>query len=256
MMVGSMVRPSTGVLLCSLPRVGSTLFCELLQSTGVVGYPGEWFLYPERERLWRKWGVKSHDEYLDRVLTQGTSPNGVFATKLMWGHLGEFLLYVRRACDDFVSSDLTAIEALLPAPRFVWLRRHDTVAQAVSWAKAVQTGQWRTGLGGDREPAYDFAQIEWIVHQIQVWDAAWDRWFRAQGVEPEVVWYEDLSANPLKVVEHVLAYLRLETPAGAAVVPASDLRKQADAVNEQWIARYLADSRLRQSPYARAVARS
>jgi LPS sulfotransferase NodH len=251
-MMGSVARPTTGVLLCSLPRVGSTLFCDLLYSTGVVGYPGEWFLYPERERLSREWGVKSHDEYLAR----GTSPNGVFATKLMWGHLGEFLLYARRACDDFVSSDLTAIEGLLPAPRFVWLRRRDTVAQAVSWAKAVQTGQWRTGLGGDGEPAYDFAQIDWIVHQIHVWDAAWERWFRAQGLDPEVVWYEDLSANPLNVVERVLAYLRLDTSAGAAVVPASDLRKQADAVNEQWITRYLADSRLRQSPDARALARS
>jgi LPS sulfotransferase NodH len=251
-MMGSVVRPTTGVLLCSLPRVGSTLFCELLQSTGVVGYPGEWFLYPERDRLWRKWGVRSHDEYLDRVLAQGTSPNGVFATKLMWGHLGEFLLYARRACDDFVSSDLTAIEGLLPEPRFVWLRRRDAVAQAVSWAKALQTGQWRTGLGGDGEAAYDFAQIDWIVHQIQVWDAAWERWFRAQGLDPEVVWYEDLSANPLNVVERVLAYLGLETSTGATVVPVSDMRKQADAVNEQWIARFLAESR---SP-ARALARS
>ena len=251
-----MVRPTTGVLLCSLPRVGSTLFCDLLQSTGVVGYPGEWFLYPERDRLWREWGVKSHDEYLDRVLALGTSSNGVFATKLMWGHLGEFLLYARRACDDFASGDLTAIERLLPAPRFVWLRRRDVVAQAVSWAKALQTGEWRTGLVGDGEAAYDLAQIDWIVHQIQVWDAAWGRWFQAQGVDPEVVWYEDLSANPRNAVQRVLAYLKLETPAGAVVVPASDLRKQADAVNEQWIARYLADTRLRESPSVRALARS
>jgi len=240
--MGSVTSPRTGLLLCSLPRVGSSLLGELLYSTGVVGYAGEWFLYPERERLWQEWRVSSHDDYLDRVLARGTAANGVFATKLMWGHLGEFLLYARRASGDFASNDLTVIEALLPRPRFAWLRRRDTVAQAVSWAKAVQTGQWRAGFAEVREAAYDFGQIDWIVHQIRVWDGAWTRWFETQGVAPEVIWYEDLSANPLKVVDQVLAYLELETPAGAAIKPPPDLRKQADGVNAQWIARYLADS--------------
>jgi LPS sulfotransferase NodH len=144
-------RPSAAVVLCALPRSGSSLLAELLYGTGVVGYPGEWFWSRERERLWREWGVDSHAAYLGRVLARGTAPNGVFAAKVMWGQLDEFLLYARRVCADSSSDDLAVIEALLPQPSFVWVRRHDTVAQGVSWVKANQTGQWRSGLGEGAE---------------------------------------------------------------------------------------------------------
>jgi LPS sulfotransferase NodH len=239
-----MAHPRTGVLLCALPRTGSSLLGELLHSTGVVGYAGEWFLYPERARLWREWGVRSHDDYLERVLDQGTSPNGVFAAKVMWGHMGEFLVYARRASGDFESSDLAVIEALVPQPSFVWVRRRDTVAQAVSWAKAAQTDEWRSGTGEARDPVYDFGQIDWLVHQLRVWDGAWERWFEAQGIEPEVVWYEDLEVRPTEAVERLLRYLGLETPAGAEIKPSAGLVKQANGMNAHWIARYLTDSKM------------
>jgi LPS sulfotransferase NodH len=232
-------RPSSALLLCSLPRVGSSLLAELLHSTGLVGSAGEWFLYPERARLWREWGVDSHDAYLDRVLSEGTSANGVFAAKVMWGHMGEFLLYARRSARDYQSSDRTVIEALLPQPRFVWLRRDDTVAQAVSWTKAAQTDQWRAG--GEVAPlVYSFAQIDWLVHQIRVWDGAWRRWFEAQRIDPLPLAYEELAADPAGVVDRVLGSLGLELPAAA---PSSSMRKQADDVSEEWISRYLAEAR-------------
>jgi len=234
------VTPRTSLLLCSLPRVGSFLLGELLHSTGLVGYAGEWFLWPERARLWREWGVASHDAYLDRVLEEGTSANGVFAAKVMWGHMGEFLLYARRVAGDYECDDRTAIEAMLPSPRYVWLRRTDVVAQAVSWTKAAQTNDWRGG-GEEKPVAYSFEQIDWLEHQIRVWDGAWRRWFAAQGIEPLLLSYEELAADPTGTVDRVLSLLGLERPAGGPG-PVSTLRRQADEVSELWIARYRAET--------------
>jgi trehalose 2-sulfotransferase len=165
---------------------------------------------------------------------------GVFAAKLMKGHLDDFLVYARRASGDYASDDRTVIEALLPNPRFVWVRRHNGVAHAVSWFRALQTGEWRVGLPQERPPPYDFDQIDWLAHQIRVWDGAWQRWFEAQRIDPLVVWYEDLAADQVAVTFRVLEYLKLQPTPGT--IPSTELRKQADAVSEEWIARYLATS--------------
>ncbi len=235
-----MIRPTSAILLCALPRVGSTLLGELLVSAGAGGAYREWFLYPERERLWRELGIGSHDDYFAHVLEHGTAPNGMFAAKLMWAQLDEFLLYARRSLDDVESGDRAVIEALLPQSRFVWLRRRDTVAQAISWVKAVQTGawRWRSVYDGDGVPRYDFAKIDWGVHQFRTWDGCRARWFAAHAIEPVTVWYEELAADPPEVARRVLGRLELD---GLLELPQSTLAKQADDVSSEWADRYLAD---------------
>ena len=36
------------------------------------------------------WQPDTYDEYLTWALQEGTTPNGVFGAKLMWGYLGDF----------------------------------------------------------------------------------------------------------------------------------------------------------------------
>lgn len=231
-----MAEPTSSVFICALPRSGSSLLGALLHSSGAVGWPGEWFWREDRERNSREWRVTRFEDYLARVLEAGTSPKGVFAVKLMWGYLHELLFELRRLGGEYDADDVVVLRRFFPEPRFVWIRREDVVAEAVSWARAVQTGQWTAQQRATAEAAFDFEQVDALYHLVRVHDGCWRRWFAAQAVEPYTVVYEELAADPERVTRDVLEFLGLEPQA-----PPEDpvaFARQADAVNEDWVRQY------------------
>src|SRR3954471_16518163 len=117
--MGDARKPARSYLVCATPRSGSTLLCELLAATGVAGRPEEPF-----ERLLRAGLPRQPRDYFDRLadpaggrlaplepgaperpeasralwreaLARGTTSNGVFAAKLMWGYFPDFLARLR-----------------------------------------------------------------------------------------------------------------------------------------------------------------
>jgi trehalose 2-sulfotransferase len=233
-------RPSTSLFVCGVPRGGTSLLAHLLESTGVAGRPSEWFWRDDVERNSRAWGVTSWDDYLDRVLERATTPNGVLGTKAMWGYLGELLFRLRIRTREYEARDLAVLEAIFPRPRFVWITREDTVAQAVSWAKAIQSGRWASFQQATGEVEFSFDEIDWLHHEVRIHNGSWRRWFASQGVEPFRLTYEELCADEEGSILRVLAWLDLEPLAGAIIEPGPELRKQADAVDADWAARYRA----------------
>ena len=229
--------PSRSVVICCLPRTGSSLLGHVLYSTGAAGWPGEWLWSEDVDRNWKAWGVSSWREYVDRVLAAGTGPNGVFCTKLMWGYLQDALFELRRLSRMYDEDDLAVLRAFFPEPSFVWIRREDVVAQAVSWAKAAQTGQWASFQPVQAEPAFDFELIDGLYHLARVHEGAWARWFAAHGVDPLRVVYEELATDPAGVVEDLLGRLGLEPSPVEGRAPIEPAR-QADAVNLDWAERY------------------
>jgi LPS sulfotransferase NodH len=209
----------------------------MLYATGATGWPGEWLWREDVDRNWKAWGVSSWREYLDRVLEAGTGPSGVFCTKLMWGYLHDALHELRRLSRMYDEDDLAVLCSFFPEPSFVWIRREDVVAQAVSWARAVQTGQWASFQAVQAEPAFDFDQVDGLYHLARVHDGAWARWFAAHGVDPLRVVYEELATDPVGVVEDVIARLGLEPSPVKGRAP-MELSRQGDAVNLDWAARY------------------
>ena len=105
----------------------------------MAGRPHEWFYKDTEEANRRAWGVSRFSDYVRHVHDAGTTPNGVFASKLMWAYLDELLTRLGELGDP--ASHRSLIERYFPEPRFVWIRREDVAAQAVSWAKAIQTGR-------------------------------------------------------------------------------------------------------------------
>ena len=229
--------PRRSVVICCLPRTGSSLLGHRLYAAGATGWPGEWLWREDVDRNWKAWGVSSWREYLDRVLEAGMGPNGVFCTKLMWGYLHDALYELRRLSRMYDEDDLAVLSSFFPEPSFVWVRREDVVAQAVSWAKAVQTGQWASFQTVQAEPAFDSDQIDGLYHLARVHDAAWARWFAAHDVDPLRVVYEELASDPEGVVEDVIERLGLEPSPVEGRAPMEPAR-QADAVNLDWAARY------------------
>jgi len=86
-----MPKPHTSYIVCSTPRSGSTLLCETLDRTKLAGLPREYFFpYLEPGQM-AEWGVTTFPDYFERVLVEGTTPNGVFGVKIMWLYLRELI---------------------------------------------------------------------------------------------------------------------------------------------------------------------
>jgi LPS sulfotransferase NodH len=121
----------------------------------------------------------------------------VFGAKLMWAYTQSFLNRLREL-DATADNDAKLIGKRFPDPRFIWTRRDDVEAQAVSWAKAIQTGYWHRWdrAAPDAELSYDRHQIDALARAVETHNAAWQRWFTTNGIEPFTLIFEELVADP------------------------------------------------------------
>ena len=227
-------------LLCATPRTGSTLLGSLLSSTGVAGRPESYFRREDRPVWARRAGVPepmdtgSFADFLAGVRRLGTTPNGVFGCRVMWGSVEGLVHDLDPATSGSPDSDV--LERALGPMTFVHLGRVDVVGQAVSWLRAEQTGYWQQGDRAHGAPEFDDEGISRFVDMIDAHDAGWREWFDAQALRPVEVTYEALVDRPVEVVDTILSSLDLAVPTGWR--PSSVHRRQADAVNEDWMRRH------------------
>jgi len=272
------MKPMLSYLVCATPRSGSTLLCHELDRTGLAGRPQEYFealrrsgvprrpheyFDPDRhpnivERLaFREmledapkpnalWRPDIYDQYLAWALREGTTANGVFGAKVMWGYLGDFAELLRGIEGNAGRSLPDLLARAFPGLRYVQITRRDKVRQAVSLWKAVQTQAWRreAGAGDDGregrapEPVFSFRAINYLMRQLTAHDASWDAYFLGLGYEPLKVTYEELAESTDAVVRSVLDHLGIAAPADLQI-GAPRLSVQADEVSEAWVARVL-----------------
>jgi LPS sulfotransferase NodH len=233
-------------LICATPRTGSTLLCGLLKSSGVAGRPASYFNrrslhdYAADWRIARPRDGRIDEAYVRAALAAGRTSNGVFGGRIMAETLPE-LIGDLAADSGSAETDVGLLSAHLGRLRYVHLRRRDVVAQAVSWAKALQTHYWHPGEavqpGGER-PHYDEELIGGLVAAIEKFEADWTRWFAVHGIVPHEVVYEELAADPLRTAHDALDHLGLHVPPGLQLVTGH--RRQADQVNADWSARFRA----------------
>jgi LPS sulfotransferase NodH len=261
-------------LVCATPRSGSTLLCHLLDQTGIAGHPDEYFEalrhsgqprrpheYFDRERhaniierlAFREmpaaappgpphplWTPQTYARYLDWALEQGTTPNGIFGAKLMWGYLGDFASLLR-GIDGLSGLPVPELlDRVFTGLHYVQITRLDKVRQAVSLWKAVQTQAWRDEPGRTAaekaSPTFSFRAINYLVRLLTAHDASWDAYFLGLGLVPLKVTYEELAEAPEPVVRRVLAHVGIPAPAELRL-EAPALTVQADSLSEEWVRR-------------------
>jgi len=165
---------------------------------------------------------------------------GTFGVRFVDNQLWEFIAVLRAHRRGEGSDDRQLLQEVLPNPAFVWLRRRDTVAQAVSYVKARQTNQWWSA-GADApgvRPVFDFEAIDERVAGIVQNNEAWKRWFDESGITALEVDYEVLNASPVDETRRVLEFLGIEPPRSRAIREQS--ARQRNAVDDDWVARYRA----------------
>lgn len=235
-------------LICATPRTGSTLLCGLLESTGIAGRPQSYFRREVLDVYADSWGVLRADDgaidlaYVQAAIVAGSTPNGIFATRIMWSTMGELTDALSAVTSGPTSTTSELLTRTFGRTRFVHLRRTDVVAQAVSWARAEQTHFWHPGeevTPGGQDPNFDRHLIGRLAETIDENEAGWKAWFEREGVTPHEIEYQDLAADPIGVTRGVLDFLGLELPADRTIVVRH--RRQADDLNADWIARFRSD---------------
>jgi trehalose 2-sulfotransferase len=268
------MAPTRSYLVCATPRSGSTLLCHLLDQTGLAGHPEEYFEalqhsgrprqpeeYFDRERhaniverlAFREmpdddttsepsplWDPGRYDRYLAWALQEGTTDNGVFGAKLMWGYFGHFVELLRGIPELGGYSVPELLSRVFPDLHYIQITREDKIRQAVSLWKAVQTQSWRRQPGDAGrpkvEPQFSFRAINYLVRLLTAHDASWDAYFLGLGHHPLTLTYEELAAEPRDTVERVLSHLGLD-PVEPSVLEGPRLEVQADELSEDWVRR-------------------
>jgi LPS sulfotransferase NodH len=185
--------------------------------------------------------IGDYREHLRRSFEQGMTANGVFGAKLMFNQLPE-LAALAGALPQYEGLETAALlRALFADPLYVWVRRHDTVRQAISMWKAIQTRSWSKDEAEHRpDPQYSYAAIHHLVERFEAEDMGWYQYFTTHRIEPVLVSYEDdLEPRPKETVLRVLDGIGVHAPADwHAPEP---LERQADELSEEWVRAYHRD---------------
>lgn len=247
----SLTAAAGGYVICASPRSGSTLLCDLLTRSATAGAPKSYFRPASVPKFARTWGLVVDGEgwdqsYVRAVRRHGDAGTGHFGMRIMWSDVPAFLK--RLAClYPEVGTDVDRLHSVLGVERFVYLSRIDHVAQAVSLVLAAQTGLWHRNADGSerermsppRQPRYDHDQIAAELRVLEAEATGWRTWFESAGVAPLALTYEELAADPTGGLAHVLQHLGIVVPA----LPAPGTAKLATALNEEWSARFRAESK-------------
>jgi trehalose 2-sulfotransferase len=236
-------KPHTSYLVCGTPRSGSSLLCEALISTGIAGKPEEYF-QPQNEIIWgERWNTPTYAEYLASTIKQCTTTNSVFGVKMMWGYFDNFISKVRQLPNYHNStlSNHALMQNIFPNLHYIWIKRGDKVKQAVSFVRAQQTNIWKVtsdpSSSSNTVPTFSYQKIDLIVHEFEVHELEWQKYFATHGIKPFIVIYEDFVANYEETAIEILKYLGLPEVENIQFAPRL-LKKQADDESEQWVQRY------------------
>jgi len=229
--------PERPWLFASVPRSGSTFVSHLLWATGCLGAPLEYLNFEAsgpygfasdspaaQADLWRS------------ALHRRTSPNGVFGLKAFPLQLEG----VHKANPQLVADVMRTLFPRGQRARVVELRRRDRTAHAISYARALLSGIWRKEQEPDDrpEPEYSREAVARAGRMIEQQEESWQAMYRDLRIEPLVIWYEDVLADPGAAIGLVAAYLGVELdPAAAVAIPPIERQSQAGA--RAWARRHV-----------------
>jgi trehalose 2-sulfotransferase len=232
----------------------------------VAGNPEEYFWDDALPAWYKRWEISTFAAFLERMLVEGTTPNGVFGVKVFAGdYLEDFLKHVRKLpqYSDLRLSVPALMSGIFPNLRCVWLTRRDKVRQAVSWWIAFQTRVWAVRNRNEeratlqvlqsvrnleapqirrQEPGYSFEKIDSLVQEIVRREAEWQKYFTEGGIKPLTVVYEDFAQCDEATTLQILLYLGIDVPRNLGSRKRI-LQKQADVFSEEFVRRYLEEKK-------------
>ncbi|KIC50347.1 Stf0 family sulfotransferase [Tateyamaria sp. ANG-S1] len=218
------------------PRSGSSFLTDLIQSTGLLGDAGETFNPPITWDVAGAMGCTSLEDYVDS-LVRARNTSGVFSTEVTWTHV------------DFLFRDPQQFVDLVQPESYVWLKREDYVAQAVSIMSMSQTGVSHTANASKDDIArarsmvrYNPVQLRGLVKRTLWMEMETERFFRDFGIEPLRLTYEQITGMaPSEVLRMLSDHLEYDVP--IAHMPQSDHKKLSGSKSAEFADRFRAENK-------------
>jgi LPS sulfotransferase NodH len=214
--------------LCSTPRSGSAFVSHVFQQTGRLGLVDEFFNFHSQPRWERDAGA-----FLDRLLEEKTTPNGVFGIKTHF--------------QEFMGIFLSPLFVRFGSPKLLYLERRDRIRQAISLVKAFRRNWWNT-VDSDRpqvEHEYVFDEVlrslDYILDQYR----GWDQLLTLLDVDVFRFAYEDFVEDPVGITMRAAEFLGVEIDTDALEPDRVPVKRQAGASTEDWRERFVADAAAR-----------
>lgn len=251
--------PARSYIIWFSQRVGSTMVSQALEDLGVAGRPREWLNASSAGDLLAKHGAANAHELRDVLWREATTSNGIMGTKYgpteAW-HRDLTSLLAGLVPETHDPDGRGAWAALYPSCRHVFMTRRNKVRLAVSWWRAIKSGEWhRRGRlastafdppsGRAQRPAppagladlYDYNAIAHLFAEASLREAAiqdvFDRW----RVVPYTLVYEDVIADYERSMRGLLEFLEIQGR-HAIEIPAPAFEPLADDISEAWVRRF------------------
>ena len=218
------------LLILSTPRCGSTLFCEALNSSRQLGVADEWLNY-EYFSTWTFVLDLDHfdlQEYINWIARKTMRNTGVLV--LNW-HIGQVI---------GMNNDFGLGLQSLDFKRIIYLSRRDKIAQAVSLAKAVSTGQFRSYEAATEIADLSFPKIAKALKNIIDFDTFAHTTLH-QFIDFEWVYEDFKQIGSVFSPPHKCYKIIMQEFGGTPqrTYSAGALKKQGDGTNERAASRFL-----------------
>lgn len=225
-------------VICTTPRSGSNLLCDLLWSSGVMGKPQEYLnpdacLLPfaQQYNLFEEESRLCFETYLKCVIENFSSENNVFGMKFLFDQFEPMM-------------ELEALQQLMPHCQFIWLVRRDTIAQAVSMYIAKCTNDWNSHQEDKTKRScieYNEEAIRFFVEYLLTLNLKWLEFFSINKLEYLTLYYEDILVKTDPFCHQICQYCQIDYPGNFSLQKAT-LKKQGDLLNEQFVEKFRLNS--------------
>ena len=215
-----------GYILLSEGRSGSNWLSSMSNNTKRMGRCTEWL---GREYFDREFKTFSEKEFIAAVFENAVTQNDRFAIKIFPRHL--YSVYMNVGF-DFLRKCLEEHDTKL-----MLLKRRDTMSQAISWVRGMQTRQWTSRSPKKEEEFYDFAAICRAYFYINRSYQYWDAYLGVNGYEYESHVYEDLLPDPTPYLNSLVEFLEVDHDGDWN----TELRIQRDNKTQEWLERFRED---------------
>ena len=238
--------PRRCYIVCAIPRSGSNLLTDGLHATRRAGRPKQFFMRKSEPDFAAAHNLNlsaGFAAYVQDISAATVTSNEVFGFKLMSWYLDDFLGRLREtgAFGEAETTDLDLLRNAFPRLKFVHVIRRHKLRQALSKARAHQTGLWKVqeGKAVQREPQFNAELIEQCLQDSEEQEKLWERFFQRIGIDPLRIEYENLCEDYEANIRRVLDFLQISLPRRARIGPPVTVR-QADDISRAWEKRFLA----------------
>ena len=210
------------VVLCFENRSGSNYLASLLRTSGKIHGLGEALNADTVIKRAAQWDVSTFPDYFQRFVTSDKPEVGV---KASWDQL---LMLFR-----------FGIHTMFDGFKLIYVRREDSVAQAVSRHIAFQTGKWTSETKVDEpvDPAFDTGDIARHLSAIQHSNQMFEAIFQILDLDVHRVTYERIVHRPNQSARAVMAHLGHDLPDWKARRDVR-MKRQSNALNDAFVDRF------------------